>query len=125
MLALIRLDGNNFDLFGYQGRLRTRVCWSRLPFSRFTCTETLHGVRLDGSVAFYYGQRLFVIAREHLRGPAIRTFLVSWYSSPLKGDPSWITGFAGPTNIWEATIDLSRVRGHSQPRAYGLLNGRR
>ena len=72
MLALIRLDGNDFDLFGYQGRLRTKVCWSRPPFARFTCPETLHGVRLDGSVAFYYGKRLFVIAREHLRGPAIR-----------------------------------------------------
>lgn len=162
MLAMIRLDGNNFDLFGYQGRLRTKVCWSRPPFARFTCPETLHGVRLDGSVAFYYGQQLFVIAREHLRGPAIRKrtalyeitgdleggpigirklgefpsagdtsyagvvalgsgrFLVSWYSSPLKGDPSWITGFAGPTNIWEATIDLSRVRGHVQPQRLQL-----
>jgi hypothetical protein len=49
MLALIRLDGNNFDLFGYQGRLRTKVCWSKPPFKRFTCPETLHGVRLDGS----------------------------------------------------------------------------
>src|SRR5262249_28942649 len=106
--------------------------------------------------AFYYGQRLFVIAREHLRGPAIRKrtalyeitgnleggrlgirkwgdfpsagdtsyagvvglgagrFLVSWYSSPLQGDPSWIKGFVGPTNIWEATIDLSRLGGRTR-----------
>ena len=155
MLALIRLDGNDFDLFGYRGRLRTKVCWSKPPFKRFTCPETLHGVRLDGAVAFYYGHRLFVIAREHLRGPRIRKrtalyeitgnleggrigirkwgefpsagdtsyagvvalgagrFLVSWYSSPLKGDPSWITGFAGPTNIWEATIDLSHLGGRA------------
>jgi hypothetical protein len=138
MLALVRLDGNNFDLFGCQGRLRTKVCWSRPPFARFTCPETLHGVRLDGSVAFYYGKRLFVIAREHLRGPGIRErtapyeitgnleggslgirkwdefpsagdtsyagvvalgsgrFLVSWYSSPLQGGPSWITGLPVP-----------------------------
>jgi hypothetical protein len=110
-------------------------------------------------VAFYYGQRLFVIAREHLRGPGIRKrtalyeitgnleggrigirkwgefpsagdtsyagvvalgagrFLVSWYSSPLKGDPSWIEGFAGPTNIWEATIDLSRLGGRTRQHA--------
>jgi hypothetical protein len=72
LLALIRLDGSDFDLFGYQGRLRTKVCWSSPPVERFTCPQTLHGVRLDGSVAFYYGHRLFVIAREHLRGPAIR-----------------------------------------------------
>jgi hypothetical protein len=151
MLALVRMDGNNVDLLGYQGRLRTKVCWSRPPFAHFTCPETLNGVRLDGSVAFYWGHRLFVIAREHLRGPGIRKrtalyeitgnleggpigihkwgefpsagdtsyagvvplggarFLVSWYSSPLKGDPSWLTGFAGPTNIWLATIDLSRL----------------
>ena len=70
--CVVRLDGTDFDLFGYQGRLRTKVCWSRPPFARFTCPETLHGVRLDGSVAFYYGTRLFVIAREHLRGPRIR-----------------------------------------------------
>jgi hypothetical protein len=149
LLALVRMDGNNVDLFGYEGRLRTKVCWSRPPFARFTCPETLQGVRLDGAVAFYWGRRLFVIAREHLHGPGIhkRTalyeitgnleggpigihkwgefpsagdtsyagvvplsrgrFLVSWYSSPLKGDPSWLTGFGGPTNIWEATINLS------------------
>jgi hypothetical protein len=149
MLALVRMDGNNVDLFGYQGRLRTKVCWSSPPFARFTCPETLNGVRLDGSAAFYWGERLFVIAREHLRGPGIRKrtalyeitgnleggpigirkwgdfpsagdtsyagvvplggarFLVSWYSSPLKGDPSWLTGFGGPTNIWVATFDLS------------------
>jgi hypothetical protein len=149
MLALVRMDGNNVDLLGYQGRLRTKVCWSSPPFARFTCPETLNGVRLDGSVAFYRGQRLFVIAREHLHGPGIRKrtalyeitgnleggpigihkwgdfpsagdtsyagvvplgggrFLVSWYSSPLQGDPSWLTGFSGPTNIWVATIDLS------------------
>jgi hypothetical protein len=95
-------------------------------------------VRLDGAVAFYYGKRLFVIAREHLRGPGIRErtapyeitgnleggslgirkwdefpsagdtsyagvvalgsgrFLVSWYSSPLQGGPSWITGLPVP-----------------------------
>jgi hypothetical protein len=151
MLALVRMDGNNTDLLGFQGRLRTKVCWSRPPFARFTCPETLHGVRLDGSVAFYWGQRLFVIAREHLHGPGIRKrtalyeitgnleggpigihkwgefpsagdtsyagvvplgrgrFLVSWYSSPLKGDPSWLAGFSGPTNIWIATINLSHL----------------
>jgi hypothetical protein len=149
MLALVRMDGNNYELFGYQGPLRTKVCWSRPPFKRFTCPETLRGVRLDGSVAFYSGGKLFVIAREHLIGAGIRKrtalyeitgnleggpigirklgefpsagdtsyagvvplggqrFLVTYYSSPLKGDPSWILGFGGPTNIWEAKIDLS------------------
>jgi hypothetical protein len=151
LLALVRMDGNNIDLLGYQGRLRTKVCWSRPPFNRFRCPQTLNGVRLDGSIAFYSGRHLFVIARRHLRGPAIRKrtslyeitgrleggpigirywgdfpsagdtsyagvaplggsrFLVTWYSSPVKGDPSWLTGFDGPTNIWKAVIDLSRL----------------
>ena len=151
MLALVRMDGNDVDLFGYQGRLRTKVCWARQPFVRFTCPETLNGVRLDGAVAFYWGHRLFVIARKHLPGAGIRKrtalyeitgnleggpigirdwgefpsagdtsyagvaplggsrFLVTWYSSPLEGDPSWLIGFAGPTDIWKATIDLSRL----------------
>jgi hypothetical protein len=72
LLALVRLDGTNFELLGNRGRLRTKVRWSRAPFRKFTCPQTLNGVRLDGAVTFYWGQRLFVIARKHLRGPEIR-----------------------------------------------------
>jgi hypothetical protein len=36
-------------------------------------------------------------------------FLVTWYSSPLAADPSWVVGLFGQTDIWEATIDLSRL----------------
>jgi hypothetical protein len=152
MLALVRMDGNDIDLLGFKGRLRTKVCWASAPFTSFRCPQTLNGVRLDGSVAFYWNHRLFVIARKHLRGKQIRKrtalyeltgnlehgplraiergvlpsagdtsyagvvpvgrsrFLVSWYSSPLAGDPSWVEGFAGQTDIWQATIDLSRLR---------------
>jgi hypothetical protein len=72
MLALVRMDGNDFELFGNQGRLRTKVCWARRPYRRFRCPAELRGVRLDGPVAFYWNGRLFVIARKHLRGPEIR-----------------------------------------------------
>lgn len=151
MLALVRMDGNNVDLFGYQGRLRTKVCWSNPPYRTFSCPQTLDGVRLDGAVAFYWHRRLFVIARKHLRGPGIRKrtalyeitgnlehgplgivergvlpsagdtsyagvvpiggsrFLVTWYSSPLAGDPSWLVGFSSQTDIWQATLDLARL----------------
>jgi hypothetical protein len=151
MLALVRTDGDNAELLGFKGPLRTKVCWSRPPFRHFTCPQTLYGVRLDGSVAFYSGGHLFVIAREHLLGPGIRKrtalyeitgnleggpigirklgefpsagdtsyagvaalghgrFLVSYYSSPLQGDPSWLAGFHGPTNIWIAKINLSHL----------------
>lgn len=72
MLALVRMDGNDFELFGQRGRLRTKVCWSRTPFRRFSCRAELRGVRLDGPVAFRWKGRLFVIARKHLRGAGIR-----------------------------------------------------
>lgn len=152
MLALVRMDGSDFDLLGYQGRLRTKVCWAKQPFESFTCPQELDGVRLDGAVAFWWAGRLFVIARKHLHGPGIRKrtalyeitgeleggpigirewgelpsagdtsyagvariegprFLTTWYSSPPAGDPSWLEGFGGQTDIWQARLNLSRLR---------------
>jgi hypothetical protein len=72
MLALVRTDGDDDHLFGNNGRLRTKVCWSRRPYRRFSCPAALRGVRLDGPVAFRWRGRLLVVARKHLRGPLIR-----------------------------------------------------
>jgi hypothetical protein len=72
MLALVRMDGTDYELFGNRGRLRTKVCWSRRPYRRFTCPAELEGVRLDGPVAFNWSGRLFVIARKHLKGKDVR-----------------------------------------------------
>jgi len=36
-------------------------------------------------------------------------FLVTWYSSDLRQDPDWIAGLLGATDIWVATMDLSRL----------------
>jgi hypothetical protein len=36
-------------------------------------------------------------------------FLITWYSSPLAGDPSWLEGFQGQTDIWQATLDLGKL----------------
>ena len=36
-------------------------------------------------------------------------FLVTWYSSPLAGDPSWLEGFQGQTDIWQAQLNLSKL----------------
>jgi hypothetical protein len=151
MLALVRMDGTDYELFGNQGRLRTKVCWAKKPYTKFSCPQQLNGVRLDGPVAFYWGRRLFVIARKHLPGADFRKrtalyeitgdleggpigirewgefpsagdtsyagiarlgdgrFLTTWYSSPVAEDPSWLQGFAGPTDIWKATLDLTRL----------------
>jgi hypothetical protein len=72
MLALVRMDGTDYELFGNRGRLRTKVCWARRPYRRFSCPAELRGVRLDGPVAFHWHGRLFVIARKHLKGEGIR-----------------------------------------------------
>jgi len=36
-------------------------------------------------------------------------FLVTWYSSPLAGDPSWLEGFQGQTDIWQAQLNVSKL----------------
>jgi hypothetical protein len=36
-------------------------------------------------------------------------FLLTWYSSRVSADPSWLIAILGPTNIWQATLDLSRL----------------
>ena len=151
LLALIRLDGNNAELFGNAGRLRTKVCWAAPPFTRWDCSRELRGVRLDGPVAFFDRARLFVVARKHLIEPESRKrtalyeltgdldggdlaaiergelpsagdtayagvapidrdrFLVTWYSSGVAADQPWLLGALGPTDIWQATLDLSQL----------------
>jgi hypothetical protein len=68
LLALVRLDGNDAELPGDQGRLRTKVCWSNPPYVTFDCPSELSGQRFDGPLAFYVDNRLFVVARKHLQG---------------------------------------------------------
>jgi hypothetical protein len=36
-------------------------------------------------------------------------YLVTWYTSPLPSDPPWLLGVLGPTDVWQATLDLSRL----------------
>lgn len=151
LLALVRLDGTNDELLGNAGRLRTKVCWAAPPFTHWDCSRELRGVRLDGPVAFFYGDRLFVVARKHLLEPEARKrtslyeltgdldggdlaivergelpsagdtsyagvapidrhrFLLTWYSSRIAADQPWIIGILGPTDIWQATLDLSHL----------------
>jgi hypothetical protein len=66
MLALVRVDGTDEEILGNAGRLRTIACWATAPYDTFTCPQVLDGVRLDGPVAFFHGDRLFVVARRHL-----------------------------------------------------------
>jgi hypothetical protein len=71
MLALVRMDGTDDELFGDKGRLRTAVCWASPPYTTVTCPQVLYGVRLDGPLTFMWRERLFVVARKHLQ-PSMR-----------------------------------------------------
>jgi hypothetical protein len=53
-LELVRMDGTDDDLLGYQGRLRTKVCWATPPYDAFDCPQEPNGVRLDGAKAFFW-----------------------------------------------------------------------
>jgi hypothetical protein len=153
MLGLVREDGDDYELFGNRGQLRTGICWAKTPpFSTWSCPDQFTGVRLDGAVAWWWNGRLFVVARKHIISDDYRKrtalyeitghfeggpiyvkewgelpsagdtsyagvaplggarFLVTWYSSPPAGDPSWLEGFQGQTDIWQATLDLSKLR---------------
>lgn len=36
-------------------------------------------------------------------------FLTTWYSSDVEDDANWLIGMAGKTDIWQATLDLSKL----------------
>ena len=42
-------------------------------------------------------------------GDAGDRFLVTWYSTPLDMDDAWLLAIFGPTDIWQATLDLSQL----------------
>lgn len=147
MTALVRTDGNNDEILGNAGRLRTRICKAARPYTSFDCSTELDGVRLDGPVAFTWKDRTFVVARKHLIEARDRKrtalyelvdgapgwiehgefpsagdtsyagvapiddnrFVVTYYSSNLHEDPPWSLGMLGPTDIWQATIDLGKL----------------
>jgi hypothetical protein len=151
MLGLVRMDGKDAELGGNRGRLRTKVCWALPPYDAWGCPQELEGVRLDGPVAFFWRDRLFVVARKHLGedgrkrtalyeitgelegGPigivehaelpsagdtsyagvaAIdrHRFVATWYSSDVALDPPWVSGLFIGSDVWQATLDLSRLR---------------
>lgn len=116
MLGLVRMDGTNEELFGDQGRLRTKVCWAKKPFKSFTCPQELTGVRLDGAVSFYWEGRLFLIARKHLLNSGIRKRTALYeITGDLEGGPLKIrewgelpsagdTSYAGIARTGESTF---------------------
>lgn len=72
MLALVRMDGYPLEILGSDGRLRTKICWARRPFTNFTCPQEFLDVRLDGPVAWYWEGGLFLLARRHIPGPGVK-----------------------------------------------------
>ena len=91
MLALVRMDGTDAELLGADGRLRTKVCWAQPPYSHFDCPQELYGQRLDGPVAFFQGERLYVIAREHLQPSQRKRTTMFELTGNFEGGPLVIT----------------------------------
>ena len=88
LLALVRMDGNDNELLGDAGRLRTKVCWADPPaYDAFTCPQTFDGQRLDGPLATFVGSRLFVIARTHLQGTGKKRMSLFELGGTLEGGP--------------------------------------
>jgi hypothetical protein len=115
MLALVRMDGNDQEVLGAAGRLRTKVCWATPPFDHFDCPQELTGVRLDGPRAFFWNNRLFVVARKHLQpGFRKRTALYE-IGGNFEGGPLTVTELgelpsAGDTSYaGVAPIDATHV----------------
>lgn len=86
VLALVRMDGTDDELFGDKGRLRTKVCWSTPPYAAFDCPQELTGERLDGPLSIAWKGRLFEIARKHLPMMRKRTALFE-ITGNLEGGP--------------------------------------
>jgi hypothetical protein len=108
----VRLDGA--VAFWYRGRLMV-IARKHLKSDDWKKRTALYEVTGN-----FEGGKLRVVERGELPSAGDTSyagvvplggssFLTTWYSSPLAGDPSWITGFAGQTDIWEATLDLSRL----------------
>ncbi len=87
LLALVRMDGTDDELLGDQGRLRTKVCWATAPYASFDCPQELDGQRLDGPLAFFHKDRLYVIARKHLQGTGKKRTALFEIGGALEGGP--------------------------------------
>jgi hypothetical protein len=152
LLALVRMDGTDAELFGDFGRLRTKICWADPPYSQFACPAELDGQRLDGPLSFFHDGRLFVVARKHLptddrkrtslyeitgdfdQGGALAIkewgelpsagdtsyagvatidadhALLSWYSGNLQKDEPWVLAMFDKTDIWQGTLDFTKLQ---------------
>jgi hypothetical protein len=116
MLALVRMDGTDQELLGSEGRLRTKICWSDPPYSQFDCPQEFMGQRLDGPLAFFWSQRLFVVARKHIGADGRKRTSLFEITGTLEGGPLDIKEWgelpsAGDTSYaGMAPIDANHVR---------------
>jgi len=93
MLALVRTGLAETALLAVEPPISTRVCWAMPPYDTFDCPQALDGVRLDGPLAFFWNQRLFVVARKHLMGDDLGRKRTALYEigGDLEGGPITIT----------------------------------
>jgi hypothetical protein len=108
----VRLDGA--VMFRWHGRLFViaRKHLHGPQIRKRTALYELRGNQEHGPLHVHeYGE--FPSAGDTSYAGVVQTgpsrFLVTWYSSPLAGDPSWVIGFGSRTDVWVATIDLARA----------------
>ncbi len=138
LMAIVRTDGNDQDLLGgVTTDLRTHICWAQPPYTSFDCPGAIAEQRLDGPLAFFWQQRLFVVARKHLGTdlrkrtalyelPGFETAgsvpaIKEWGELPSAGD----TSYAGVAMIDQTHALLSWYAGDltlDESWVYGMLD---
>jgi hypothetical protein len=89
LLAIVRTDLTDAVYLATQPPISTRICWAMPPYDTFDCPQTLDGVRLDGPLAFFWNNRLFMIARKHIMGDNLGRKRTALYeiTGTLEGGP--------------------------------------
>jgi hypothetical protein len=137
MMALVRMDGTDAEYYGNAGRLRTKVCRAQPPYEQFDCPEELMGQRLDGPLAFFWSQRLFVVARKHLIGDDMKkrmslielggdlekgpVSVKEWGIFPSAGDTAYAGGVPLDANRWLISWYSSNIP-QDEPWVQGIVD---
>ncbi len=120
LMALVRTDGTGSisDVLGDTGTLKTVVCWAQPPYASWSCPGAIMNQRLDGPLAFFQKDRLFVVARKHLQpsdrkrtslfeltnlAPGGVPSIMEWGEIPSAGD----TAYAGQAQLSDGRVLIS------------------
>jgi hypothetical protein len=86
-------------LLGTDNKKRTALYEIRGPLDGSKISIVEHAVLPSTGDTAYAG--IAPIDDDHV--------LVTWYSSPLSEDGPWVRAILGPTDIWQATLDVGAL----------------